>query len=65
MCMPKMPSPVRAAAAPQAPQRSAETVKLNERKTGRGPNAARGRESLRTDVNVSGGAGANIPVMGG
>lgn len=65
MCAVSMPKPVRPAAAPESPLPSASEVKLKERKDGPGPDAARGRSSLRTDIKTSGGSGANIPVMGG
>jgi hypothetical protein len=65
---PKMPKQVIPAAAPSAPLPTAENLKINERmasKDGKyGNNTARSRRTLRTDVNASGGSGANIPRMG-
>ena len=71
MCIstPKMPEAPTPAAAPAAPEKVAENLKIKERAPSRtgayGQNTARSRRSLRTDVNMGGTrAGANISRMG-
>ena len=60
MCVPKVkvPKAEAPAAAPAAPLPTADALKMNERLTSGdgsvGPNTARSRRSLRTDIRVSG-----------
>lgn len=70
MCnTPDIPEPATPAAAPAAPLKTAENLKMQERPRSRDGqvrgNTARSRRTLRTDVNVGGvQAGANIARMG-
>jgi hypothetical protein len=71
MCdSPDMPPPAKTpAAAPAAPNTTASVLKMGERPLSRdgsyGPNTARSKRTLRTDLNVQPGyAGVNVPRMG-
>lgn len=64
-----VPEPVTPAAAPAAPLKTAENLRMQERPRSRdgrvSGNTARSRRTLRTDVNMGGvQAGANIARMG-
>lgn len=70
MCVPRirMPQPATPAAAPPPPGSSADFMRTQERRQSQdgryGQGVARSRRTLRTDVNMSGQSGTNIPRMG-
>lgn len=70
MCpTPKMPAPIQPGAAPAPALPTASFMKMGERSQSKdgsfGPNTARSRKTLRTDIRMpTAGAGANITRMG-
>lgn len=69
MCSgPTIEQSARPAAAPAPPIKTAENFRMQERRQSNGgrvtTNTARSRRTMRTDVKMAGGSGANIARMG-